>query len=111
GKKHGEAPLYCAVMECIPMVKKLETEIDAFPLASTGALPIEVIPSKNVTVPVAPVGETCAVNTTFSPQFVLAGSCVRSAVVVAAVAPTRSCQLSAARMPSTCTDGAAVPDP
>ena len=90
---------------------RFDTEIDALPLAFTGALPIGFGPSKNVTVPVAPAGETCAVNTTFSPQLVLAGSCDRAVVVDDTVTPIRSSQLSATRMPSRVTLGAAVKPP
>jgi ribosomal protein L11 len=43
-------PLYVAVIECVP-TDKLETASEAEPLLSV-AVPIEVAPSKNVTVPV-----------------------------------------------------------
>ena len=75
------SPLYCAVIEWAPALRS-ETEIDTLPLASTGAGGPSGFPSaRNVTVPVAPAGETWAVNTTFSPQLVLAGSWDRFTVV------------------------------
>src|SRR5437667_10577788 len=89
------SPLYFAVIEWIPALRS-ETEIDALPLASTGTGgPSGFAPSRNWTTPVPPGGETCAVNTTFSPQLVLAGSCDRSVVVGDAF--TSSTTLSDAR--------------
>src|SRR5206468_6747887 len=75
------SPLYTAVIEWGP-TPRVEIESWAFPAASTGTGgPSGLGPSRNVTVPVAPGGETCAVNSTLSPQLVLAGSCDRSTVV------------------------------
>ena len=59
------SPLYFAVMECEP-TDKLDSESCAA-LVETEAVPKEVVPSKNVTVPVAvplAFGCTVAVNTT-----------------------------------------------
>lgn len=59
------SPLYFAVMECEP-TDKVDNESWAV-LLETVAMPREVVPSKNVTVPVAvppAFGCTVAVNTT-----------------------------------------------
>ena len=45
---------------------RLEVDSDALPLLRV-AVPIELVPSKNCTVPVGPEGETVAVNVTFCP--------------------------------------------
>ena len=54
--------LYTALMECRPTVRALVAN-EAVPLASD-ALPINVPPSKNCTVPDADAGETLAVKVT-----------------------------------------------
>ena len=61
------SPLYCAVMEWVPMTR-LETEKAATPLALSVDEPSAEPPSMKVTVPVAPEdGLTVAVNVTCCP--------------------------------------------
>ena len=57
-----KSPPYVAVIKCSP-AERLEVENDAFP-ELTVAVPIWVVPSLNVTVPVAVAGKTVAVKVT-----------------------------------------------
>lgn len=64
-----ESPPYCAVMECEPAASDAVMNV-ATPPAPTVPVPMEVAPSKNVTVPVmvpAVAEVTVAVNVTFAP--------------------------------------------
>jgi hypothetical protein len=64
-----EVPAYDAVMLCVPMASAEVEKVACAPLAVTlkVPLPIVVVPSRNVTVPVACVAFTVAVNVTASP--------------------------------------------
>ena len=59
------SPLYTAVMECAPTAR-VEIASEADPLAMV-AVPRDVVPSRNCTVPVANAGEIVAVNVTDCP--------------------------------------------
>ena len=75
------SPLYFAVMECVP-TDKLDSESCAM-LLETVAVPKDVVPSRNVTLPVTvpPAdGTTTAVKTTVWPK--LAGLIFGETVVV-----------------------------
>jgi len=60
------SPLYTAVMEWAPTAR-LESVSEAEPPAMV-AVPREVVPSRNCTVPVAADGDTLAVNVTDCPN-------------------------------------------
>src|SRR5215470_6354342 len=75
------SPLYTAVTAWLPAASD-DVESDAVPLA-TAAVPREVEPSKNCTVPVAVDGDTAAVNVTACPVVDGLGDDVRVVVVVA----------------------------
>ncbi|HKF49957.1 MAG TPA: hypothetical protein VKB38_21520 [Terracidiphilus sp.] len=61
-------PPYTAVIECVPAVEN-EVASVAFPELSV-PVPSDVVPSRNVTVPVAAEGETVAVSVTLVPVVV-----------------------------------------
>lgn len=61
------SPLYCAVIECVPM-DRLEMVRLADPPASGNSPEMTLAPSKNVTVPVAEAGATVAVKVSESPK-------------------------------------------
>lgn len=60
------SPLYCAVMECVP-ADKADVVMLAEPPTSGRSPEMGVLPSKNVTVPVAALGVTLAVKVRESP--------------------------------------------
>jgi hypothetical protein len=66
------------------LTERLEVANDALP-ALSAALPIAVVPSRNVTVPVAVEGETAAVNVTPWPE--VAGLTLDVTAVVVVVLP------------------------
>ena len=75
------SPLYAAVIECVPTARVAVVR-DAAPLLKP-AVPRELTPSKNSTVPVAAEGDTVAVKVTGWPT-VDVGDDAAIVVVVAA---------------------------
>jgi hypothetical protein len=78
------SPPYCAVTVWLPSPSAVVEKL-AVPFASV-PLPIDVVPSRKVTVPVAAAGETVAVNVTDWPDVTEDAESVR--VVVVDTAPT-----------------------
>jgi len=79
-----ELPPYIAVIEWVPTVN-VDDEKIAMPVPEFGSVtvPIVFVPSRNVTVPVAPVGVTVAVQFTACPNTEGLGAQVSAVAVVA----------------------------
>ena len=77
-----ELPPYIAVIECVPTVSA-DDEKSAIPVPEFGSVtaPIVFVPSRNVTLPVAPVGVTVAVQLTACPNTEGLGAQVRAVAV------------------------------
>lgn len=82
------SPLYTAVIEWLP-TESVDVDNDAVPALSV-TVPMGLAPSRNCTVPVAPAGDTVAVNVTLSPK-VEGFRDDESAVVVATTTPFTTC--------------------
>jgi hypothetical protein len=63
------SPLYAAVTECVPTERLEVVSAAAPPRVRVTGLPKGVVPSRNVTVPVAEAGVTVAANVTACPAF------------------------------------------
>jgi hypothetical protein len=75
-----ESPLYKAVIECDPTASVFKVSV-ATPEAFSVPDPSVVLPSANVTVPVAPVPVTVAVKVTLAPAVALVGEAASVVVV------------------------------